>query len=310
MRGFGSTVNGCVNFQSDNVLKVTELGNPTYLRFDPSLLLSSHERFALSGDGAGGTIVRLIEPITWAQGTNGNWGNSAKWSPQIVPGAFAEALITASGKYTVTSSATRTVFDRQTASGATLNVSSGTFHLIDGTGPGQNAGVIKLTGASTFISDGVINNAPSGVVAAVTSGTLIDLRGGDIVGGTVSIANGAVLRTDAGKDLPSTISGAVITDGGTLLATGNTTLTLLNTKVNGAGGGVIEASKSTAPGQSAIRLDAATITGGALKTTDTSTIETIGGSNSTLNGVTIGGGSTVTVVDDSRLTLEGTISDR
>jgi autotransporter passenger strand-loop-strand repeat protein len=303
--------NGSVNFLPNSVLQVTEFGHTTYLHFDPSQSSFYSQHFALSGDGAGGTIVRVIEPATWAQGTNGNWGNATKWSPQIVPGAFAEALVTARGKYTVTSSATRTVFDLQTASGATLNVSSGTFHLIDGTGPGVNAGAIKLTGASTLISDGVINNATSGVVAALTSGTLIDLRGGDIVGGGISIVSGAVLRTDAGKDLPSTISGATIADGGTLLATGNTTLTLLNTKVNAGPGGVIEASKSTAPGQSVIRLDGATISGGTLKTTDTSTIETVsGGTGSTLNGVAIAAGSTVTVVDNSRLVLEGTIRDR
>jgi hypothetical protein len=177
-----------------------------------------------------------------------------------------------------------------------------------------NQALMEATGGGVLAIYDSVNNAGEGVsgrINATGAGSAIDLVGGNIAGGTVTIGAGALLEATGGALSPSTLQHVIVTDTGALEATNSTTLTLTGTTVNAAGGVVeaVDAGTSGPPAASAIVLDGSTINGGTLETAAGGMIETLGGSDSTLNGVTIHEGTTVTVVDDSTLTIKGTIAN-
>ena len=166
-----------------------------------------------------------------------------------------------------------------------------------------NTGTMEATGSAGLNIDDAVNNI-NGLMSAATSGALVNLAdGGNITSGKVTIVVGATLEATGGAN---TISSATVTDKGTLEATRGTILTLASTTVNAAGGVIDAADAILIPSQ--IALSNATINNGTLAT-EGGIIDTIAGTNSVLNGVTISTGSTVTVTDDSTLTLKGTINN-
>lgn len=112
------------------------------------------------------------------------------------------------------------------------------------------------------------------------------------------------------------LDGVTVTDNGTLLATLSTTLTLENTTINATisetkgviTGGLIEESDFFLVPPTIV-LSGATINGAALEVASGGVIETASNTANMLNVVTIIAGTTVTVVDDSTLTLTGTITN-
>jgi ELWxxDGT repeat protein len=167
----------------------------------------------------------------------------------------------------------------------------------------SNSGKLEATGASGLTIEDTIDNTPTGAIDAAASGSVVDLVGGNIDGGKVDIVAGATLEATGGA---STLSAVTVTDKGTLKATRGTILTLTNTTVNAAGGVVEAADALLIPAE--IKLNNATINNGTL-TNNGGIIDTIAGTNNTLNGVTISTGTTVTIADNSTLTLHGAISN-
>jgi hypothetical protein len=261
----------------------------------------------LAGNTGTGTVVDTLLPtVSWAVNVSGNWATAADWSPAGVPNSADNAAINVGGVYTVTSATSATVGSLNIGYAAvTLNITGGTFTIDDGTANGSNAGTIKVEGGAalpTLDLLGVITNTASALVSAAQSGAIIDLLGGGLSGGAVNIVSGAALEATGGS--PSTIAGASVTDKGMLLASGGTALTLANETIYGTGG-TIEASGTG----SAVVLDNAILDGGTLTTASGGAIETIAGQDGTLEGVTIGSGSTVTVANAGTLNLQGTIAD-
>jgi hypothetical protein len=145
-----------------------------------------------------------------------------------------------------------------------------------------NSGKLEVTGAGGLTIEDTIDNSAMGSVDAAASGSVVDLAdGGNISDGKVDIVAGATLEATG---TANAISGATVTDKGTLKAIRGTILTLANTTVNAAGGVVEAADAILIPSQ--IALNSATINNGTL-TTEGGIIDTIAGTNSTLNGVTI-----------------------
>ncbi len=154
-----------------------------------------------------GTIAANSATMTWTNTSGGNWSVAANWSPNQVPGSSDNAIITASGTYTVTFNASATI------AGLTLGGTSGTqiFSL------GGNT--LTLNGLATINSNGQFNLSggtlagTNGVIAGVltwTSGTIP-------IGSTLTIATNGMLIWAGTADSYS-FYGA-LTNAGTVLLT-------------------------------------------------------------------------------------------
>jgi fibronectin-binding autotransporter adhesin len=214
----------------------------------------------------------------------GPWNTAADWNGGV-PGLGDDAILDPSvTAYTVTSSQSTEIgavtIDAATMAAsitAVLDITGGAF-TVDG--PSSNAGTIKVEAGALLELKSALTNTGA---LSVTGSGVVDLVGGSISGGTVSIAAGATLEATGGSSEPSTIGGgAAVTGNGALLATNNTSVT----------------------------LDNVTITNATLETSGGGAIGTQVGSDITFIGIAIGTAAfptTVTVVDGSTLTLQGTI---
>jgi hypothetical protein len=139
-------------------------------------------------------------------------------------------------KVTVTSTANNpTINSIETVKYATLDISTGAFTILNGTGSGTNAGTIDVGGTAMLDISGTFTNATTGLISAHASGAVVDFVGGSISGGKVNIAAGgtvgaSLVATDGSS--PSMIdAGTTISNNG-FLDTNNTLLTLANVTVN------------------------------------------------------------------------------
>jgi len=264
--------------------------------------------FSVSALG-GGTVISAFAPASysWKKAISGSWQTAADWTPTGPPASFANVQIGVAGKYTVTDSQSVTYVNSlgMAASGATLDIASGaTFTIDNGTGGGVLAGLLEAAAGGALVVDGLVASAATGEVSAAGTGASVDLDAAYIDGGKVNVAHGATVEATSGA--ASTIADATITDKGVLEAVDGATLTLLDTVANAAGG-LIEASDITA---AQVGLEGVTVNGGTLTTQNAGVISTLAGATSTLNGTTISAGSTLSVADGSKLTLQGEILDR
>ena len=90
-------------------------------------------------------------------GGGGDFGTGSNWSTGNVPGPSDIANINTSG--TVTSSGSPTVLAITTSPTAKLDVTSGTFTALAGTGTGANAGTIAVETNSDFTVGGTVKNS-------------------------------------------------------------------------------------------------------------------------------------------------------
>ena len=173
-----------------------------------------------------------------------------------------------------------------------LGAYGSSFSVIQNVASFINGGTLVSIGNSTLalIGEAVSN---SGTIQ-IDFGSAITLQGTFLIGGT--IANSGLLQASGVANVIQNV--ASFTNSGTLLATGNATLTLINETVNNTGKIQVDAG-------SFINLQSAAINGGLL--TGAGTFAIAIGSN-VLNGVVIDTGTTVTVNAGTTLTLDGTIS--
>jgi shikimate kinase len=81
-----------------------------------------------------------MSEIEWQNGVSGDFNVGTNWTGDSVPGASDDALITASGTYTVTDNLGNTVNSVTTSAGATLSITARTFTPTNGI---TNAGAIE-----------------------------------------------------------------------------------------------------------------------------------------------------------------------
>jgi fibronectin-binding autotransporter adhesin len=198
-----------------------------------------------------------------------------------------------------------------TAAGATtqLNTSltnDGTF-LIDGSA--GNA-VVNLGSAVTLSGGGTVTmKTGSGTaflrgVGLTLTNTNNTIQGAGTIGdnGALAIGNQATIDANAsGQSLNLSQGGGVVTNTGTLEATGGGTLQIFS-KVTNTGGAI------TANGGT-VNIDGATITGGTLNATGANLMQTVSGTTSTLNGVTISTGSSYTTGDGATTDLNTSLTN-
>ena len=183
-----------------------------------------------------------------------------------------------------------------------LTVSNHAVANINGQNFIWSHGAIHVEAGATLNISGDFTDAPTGQLFAAGPGATIDLKGASVIGGKANIDTGATLEA---TDAAGALNGVAVTDKGTLLATNGGTLTLLNLQIDAIHGGVIKASNSDAK----VDFNDVFVKGGTLTTSSGGVIETVADHNTTLRGTAVSKGSTVTVVDNSTLTLMATIGD-
>jgi hypothetical protein len=123
--------------------------------------------------------------IRWTHKGNGNWTNASDWSSGAVPGASDDVFIGLNG-VTVTSDHAVTVNSIGTNSGATLDISGGSwFTATNGTGSSENLGTIKVVGdstleigAGTFANYGTVLLGQNGYYNTIVIDHVVELQGG------------------------------------------------------------------------------------------------------------------------------------
>lgn len=175
--------------------------------------------------------------IQWKSGIGGNFDDASKWSTATVPASLDDALIDASGTYTVESLTARTVHSLTMAIGATLEIGIGDFTL-DFFGADANNGTINvyshLTVFGALDNTGVIHcfgapipNVPPHPLAyfqplgtSTNSGAIEAINDAEIFF-NISPVNGPASFTNYG--IIEAFGGSIITIGGNFGATSSFT---------------------------------------------------------------------------------------
>jgi hypothetical protein len=254
-------------------------------------------------------------PVTWARGSSGNFSTAANWTPARVPGAADDALITAAGTYTVSSTVAETVNSIVTAAGATLAITANTFTATSGTFAGANAGKIIIGNGGILQLEGVTKN--SGTILASGGSAQISLAGATILGGTLATSGGsAALETvSASADV---IAGATVASGSLVEVTSGSTLTFSGgTLESGAtvetlsggtaivGGTVANSGTLYASGAGSL-LDIAGVVNGGVAEVGNGTVDIAGASSENVSFLSNGGGG---LLLNSATTYTGKVSN-
>ncbi len=254
--------------------------------------------------------------FTWkTNGFSGAFETAANWNPAGPPGAADDAKLTATGTYTVTTTAADTVNSVQTAAGATLAIGANlTFSMTNGTESvafptGANAGQITMANNTILNVGGTFNNT-SAVVGGglvmngaanlaqlkLTSATTVFTGGGSVVLGVSgnNVIYGAV-AANVLDNKNNTFSGVgnigdgqmTLTNESAGVINANNATNALTLQVTGGitNTGLLEA---TAAGGLNLLNDSITNTGGTVEAT---------GANAVVNlqGATIAGGTLTSV---------------
>jgi hypothetical protein len=258
-----------------------------------TVTLSDSAGNVITAAGAGATLTNL-DAIAGAGALGQDDGKLTLVNKKIIDATGTNALMIHTGNAITNSGALE---------------ATGTSELIIDDAVSNRGDIASLGAGSDVLLAGSVTNATSGaMVLAGASGALVELASSSVSGGRMKIVSGATIKADGGPSNPTTISGTVITDAGTLLAFNNTTLNLIDDSVL-ATGGIIEASDALGGASSTIVLNGTKVTGGTIETTLGGAVKTAAGTTSRLSDVAIAAGTTINIVDNSTLALKGTITN-
>jgi len=180
------------------------------------------------GVGVSGSSFTVPTAAHWINSSGGNWSTGANWSTGSAPGSATDAIIDATGTYTVTLDVTPAFSSLTVGGGAsgtqTLDLGSG--HTVTFT----NAGTVTSSGALTFAS-GTLTGAGGLTVNGVmnwSSDSTISTTVSIGAGGTLNMPNGGTRYIDAGT----------LNNSGTINWSGTNNLSVVDSGVinNQAGG--------------------------------------------------------------------------
>jgi hypothetical protein len=251
-----------------------------------------------------------VSSDTWLGGS-GSFQNSADWSLGHVPGSADTANITASGTYTVTSSANVSVAAVNTAAGATLYIAAGTFQTLSATGSSTNKGAIAVNDGATFEVAGTLTNSGTITLNSGNDGTYLVIDSPTVTlkgGGTVALSNdganiiAAAAAGDTLDNVNDTISGSgqlgngglVLDNAGTIDANQGAGL-FVNTGSNP----VVNTGTIEDTGSGGLIINGAAISGGSIEALG-------GGSHVDLNNGTVSGGATLTTTGGAVIQVDNT----
>jgi hypothetical protein len=179
-----------------------------------------------------------LEPFHWINPNGGLFTDASSWSRHLVPGANDDAAIDAvgDGTYTVTSTVSESVNTLAVNFDAVLDITGGTFAILNGTGASSNAGLIEVEHPGSVLTiSGAIDNT-GGTIEAFDSGVLapptIELDNAQITGGTVEAIGGGKIDVAAGI---SAIDAAVTIDSVSRLVVSNDAVLNLSGTLDNAG---------------------------------------------------------------------------
>ncbi len=142
------------------------------------------------------------QPAHWLNPTSGDFADASNWSNGAVPAVADNAVITATGSYTVTSTANESVHSIDLGANVTLDVGGGTFTIANG---GENDGLIKVEHAGSVLNvGGTVTN--TGVIEAFDEAAqnaapaTVALNDAHINGGTVEAIAGGELSAASGSN--------------------------------------------------------------------------------------------------------------
>jgi hypothetical protein len=156
----------------------------------------------------------------WITGVGGNFGNAAAWTPNGAPTASSQAIIDATGTYTVTSNVGTTVNSLALISTATLAISGSLFDVIDGTqgvAGEANAGTITVGNGAVFEVGANFTNV--GTIKLNSTGTPTGFE----LAGSVALSGGGALT------LSNSAGNFIFSNGSPV------TLTNVDNRISGAG---------------------------------------------------------------------------
>ena len=182
----------------------------------------------------------MTSTTSWAAGVSGDWNTAANWTNGV---PVDQALITASGTYTVTSSAANSVHLLAIAKKATLAIAADELDLTGGTLSGGLAGTITVAVGATFGLGTV-----AGIETFENAGA-IDLQSNLMIEGSatldgkgeIDLSGNAQILPNGGAATLTNVDNA-ISGAGTI---GNPSLTLVNEAkgvINATGNLVIDSS--------------------------------------------------------------------
>jgi len=173
------------------------------------------------GTATSGSNFTVLTAAHWINSSGGNWSTASNWSTGSVPTAANDAVIDASGTYTVTADVTP-AFNTLTVGGGatgTQTLNLGVGHDVTFTNPAT----VTTSGALTFTSSRLLGAGPLTVNGIMnwTSDSEIDT--------TVNIAAGATLNISGSGT--RFVNGGTINNSGTVNWSGGNNLSVYNSGV-------------------------------------------------------------------------------
>jgi hypothetical protein len=161
--------------------------------------------------------------ISWKKGISGNWTTATDWSTGTVPGATDTAHLSATGTYTVTSSANVTIDILTTVKNATLDIAAGDFDVLAGTGAGANAGKIEVADGASFEVGGTFDNTGTIGLNSTGDATTLVINKSVTLAGTgahVGVGGGNIVLSDNSSNaiVGDTVNGGTLTIDGNLIS--------------------------------------------------------------------------------------------
>ena len=278
----------------------------------------------IESTGAGGlTINSTTVDDSSGGGIQAAGGNVRLTSADLVGGTLKTSsggVFTTTDRGSLLDGSSSTVHSQgavTVANNTSLNVSG----TIDNTGTislssaGNGTDLVMATGGATLSGGGAVtlsDNSQNYIVGTAATDTLTNTDNtisgaGQLGNGQLTLVNqasGVIDATGAANALVLNTSGHAVTNAGLIEATGAAGLTITSTTVDGSTGGVIEAAGGD------VRLTTATLAGGTLETTGTSTFTTTDG-GSLLDGSasTLHSQGAVTVANNTSLNIKGAIDN-
>ena len=221
---------------------------------------------------------------------------------------LAGVAILAGGAVTVANNTNLTLQGALANAGTLLLASVGNYTAL------AVAGAVTLQGGTVQLSDNFENRIISnGVAATLTNAGLIQGAGrlGD-TDGNFTLSNAGTVNATGVNGIVLNTGGTTVANAGLLEGTGAGGLVIQNTAVDNTAGGTLapaQAGAIVASGAGAhVDLQTAALTGGTLTTAGGGVIQTVDRGSALANGV-LSAGSTLTVGNNTSLTLRGTLTD-
>jgi hypothetical protein len=344
VRGAGQLGEAVLGITNAGTIRADQLNNalivspgPIGLTNTGTLLATAGGQLHLSGSAGtfennGGNIIAdgsSLVQFVFATVSNGNVSTTAGGSVALVDSFLGNVAITNGLNGTVYAAGEESaVFGSYTgAAGSQLRVNDGARLTISGgTAFALNGGNVTVSstemdsilkfgeGSTTVTGNGTFTlSGPSGRIIG-ESGSSLTLSSGITVAGKGTLGGSGLAVTNQGTVVANHEGGTLtvlpgtsgLTNNGSLRARDFGALSIQGGAVNNAGGTIVSEDHSR------IDLVAATITGGSLTSSGSGHFNVLlneSNQSSTFSGLTISSGTLIEVVDGSRLTLNGTITN-